>query len=57
MKLGTPFLTDITGNKVMESHKPNSKAVDIAPIFMVARGRNGPALTAIGLKLTLSNEL
>ena len=36
MKLGTPFLTDITGNKVMESHKPNSKAVDIAPRFMVA---------------------
>ena len=36
MKLNTAILRHISGNKVMESHEPSSKAVDVAPGFMVA---------------------
>ena len=36
MKLNTAILSNISGNKVMESHRPSSEAVDVAPGFMVA---------------------
>ena len=36
MKWNTAFLSNISGNKVMESHEPTSKAVDVIPGFMVA---------------------
>ena len=36
MKLNSAILSNISGNKVMESHEPSSKAVDVAPGFMVA---------------------